>query len=464
MQEMAAQRKDIETRFIPAKDLNKDLLVLKDVLLATHPSVGSYYSKEWYKKYFDTSLVVSQAMTEKSFRMFLRRKLQVLHCGHSGVLPSKKYQRYLRKKPFVVLPYYFAYFEPYLLCIKGLEKSDTLLRSLDTVIEIDGQNVSDLARVFSSYLYVDARACKARDEMVQRNFGFYYSAIFEKDTVVLTLLKRGARICKKVAMRSYKQVSNELWKMTSDTLRRQYGRRYYTGVYLDTNRNVFYMKISAFGGLSMRWFFKKTFRSLEKYQTENLIIDLRNNPGGKIAQCLDLLRYLLPNKDSLLYDTGIEEIPHRRYVSHKLEYRVIRLLMRWSKKKREGRYMDVIVPKKQGHYDKRVYVIINSNTFSAANLVAVYLSQKRQDVKLVGSETSGVLWGSNAVSFLRVRLPLSKVRIIIPTYRIYHTISFVSDEGLYPVKPDISVYYSPQDFLNKKDKALEMIYRDLRRR
>lgn len=464
VQKIVAQRKDIETRFIPADALNKDLLIVKDVLLAAHPSVGFYYSEEWYKKYFDTSLVVSQAMTEKMFRMFLRRKLQVLHCGHSGILPSKAYRRYLRKKPFVVLPYYLAYFEPYLLSIKGFEKSDTLLRSSDTVVQIDGQNVSDLVRVFSSYLYVDAGAYKAKNEMVQRNFGFYYSALFEKDSVELTVLKGREMVNKNIRLRSYKQIGNELWKMTSDTLMRKYGGRYYTGVYLDKNRNVYYMKINGFGGFFMRWFFRKTFRSLKKYQTENLIIDLRNNPGGKIAQCLDLLRYLLPDKDSLLYDTRIQRIPHGRYVSHKLEYRLIRLFMKWRKKKRGGKYMDVIVPRQRWHYDKRVYVIINSNTFSAANLVAVYLSQKRRDVKLVGSESSGVLWGSNAVSFLRVRLPYSKVQIIVPTYRIYHTVSFVLDRGLHPVQPDISVYYSPQDFLNKKDKALEMIYKDLMRR
>lgn len=441
------------------EELKFDLNVLKQVLLDIHPSVGYYHNTGWYKNYFDTALVVENSLTEKEFRILIRKKLNVLQCGHTNILPSMAYKRYLNKKNFNVIPYFMMYSEPYLINIKGIEKQDSLFKFNDTVLQINHQDVKQYADIFKDFLYVDADAKTSQKEMIQKNFIFYYSSLFENDSVIITKLNKSEKKDIVIKRRKYKQLSNELWKMQTDTLMNKYGGKFYTGVYFDKKKNIFYIKIKAFSGISMQRFFRKTFKKLYRNKTDVLIMDLRNNPGGKISQCLNLLSYLLPNTDSLFYQSRIHHFEQKKYLSKKLEYRIIQLFMHISKKKMDSVYMEKIRKKNRYHFDGRVYVITNCNTFSAANLVSVYLSEKRPNTITVGTETSGVIWGSSAVSFLRLTLPNTKIKILIPTFRIYHNIKTADDKNKYiSVKPDIPVYCSPSDFLHKKDKALEAIY------
>ena len=460
----AQTNKAIEYFTYNEKELQQDIAILKEVLLNTHPSVDFYASKEWYEHYFDTALNVHHAMTEKAFRMFLKRKLSALHCGHTAILPSKKYDRYLDKKPFIVLPYFMGYFDPYLINIKNIDSKDTLLKAMDTIVSINNKLVSEYAKEFEHYLYVDAFADASKKELIQKNFVFYYSAIYESDSALIEQIKYNTSINKKIPFKKFKYLNNILWQMKSDTLMKKYGGRYYAGVYLDTSKAIYYMKIKSFSGISMRVFFKRTFRQLQRNKSQVLILDLRNNPGGRIAQSLNLLSYLLPQKDSIIYETRIQNIEHKKYISRKLEFKVIQFFMQISKKHKNKKYIDYIRLNSKYHFDNKVYVLVNANTFSAANLVAVYLS-KRPNTKIVGTETSGALWGSNAVNFLRLTLPNTKVKCIIPTFRIYHSIKQTHQKKLmHSILPDIYVHYNPSDYLNKKDKALEAVYFDLMRK
>lgn len=185
----AQTKQTIENFTYNENELQQDIAILKGILLNAHPSVDFYESKDWYKNYFDTALIVYRPMTEKMFRMFLKRKLSVLRCGHTAILPSKKYDRYLNKRPFIVLPYYMGYFEPYLINIKNIDSKDTLLKAMDTIVSINDKPVSDYAKEFEDYLYVDAFAVASKKELIQKNFVFYYSAIYENDSALIKQVK-----------------------------------------------------------------------------------------------------------------------------------------------------------------------------------------------------------------------------------------------------------------------------------
>jgi hypothetical protein len=446
-------------------DLNEDLRILKKSILQLHPSVGFYESYDFYKQYLDTALQVKNKMTEKEFRMFLKSKLNILHCGHTNVFPSKKYTKYLNKKTFKIIPYFITYDHHQLIVVKGIEKKDTLLSPFDTITKIDNVPSDKIVSIIKKLLYTDGYADKAKDEMIQRHFTFYFSGLVEKDSFLLTIKNKQGIQDIWLKTRTYLKVKNELMTKKTDTLFKHPYRRYYNGRFLDTQKSVYYMQIRMFGGILMKHRFRKAFKQLRKHQTDYLIIDLRNNPGGKITQSTNLLSYLLPTDDSLIYQKVIFSIHPKKYIRRKLEYRIIDFFLHLKSKsinKSENIYWDKIPTRNKNKFKGKVYVLVNAHTFSAANLVAVYLN-KRPNTKIVGSEPSGIKWGSNAVSFLRLYLPHTKIMFVIPTYRIIHNIprNMHTDSLLYPIKPDIPIYYNTQDLLFKKDKEMEAVYLDI---
>lgn len=439
--------------------LNKDLKILKNAILRNHPSVGFYGDYNFFYEYFDTSLQVKHPMTEKEFRKLIKSKLNILHCGHTNILPSSKYMKYLKKKKMKLIPYFITYDNEHLVVVKGFENIDTLLKTGDSILQIDNKNADVWIKEIEQYLYTDGFSNNARKEMIQRHFTFYFSGIAEKDSFLIKIKNKNGIYERYIHTREYLRMRNELMQMKSDTLFNHQKQKYFTGFFLNREKNIFYIKIKSFSGIWMKHQFRKAFKQMKKYQTEYLILDLRNNPGGKITQSLSLLSYLLPKEDSLFYQKVIYNIEERKHIRRKLEYRIIDFFLRWRSRKafNSNIYAEKILVKKRNHFDGKVYVLINANTFSAANLVNVYLN-KRPNTIIVGSESAGVKWGSNAVSFLRLKLPHTGIKVIIPTYRIIHNVQYNQTDMLLPIQPHIKINYHLNDLLLKKDKELEAVY------
>ncbi|MCX7728549.1 MAG: S41 family peptidase [Bacteroidia bacterium] len=446
--------------------LNKDIQILKKTILFNHPSVQFYGEYDFYKNYLDTALQIKSSMTEKEFRMLLKSKLSILRCGHTNILPSKKYMKYLDKKSFKVIPYFITYDNKKLIVVKGFDKKDTLLKTYDTILEINKIPSENIIHQMKNYLYTDGFAESAKEEMIQRHFTFYFSGLFEKDSFLLTIKNQTGTKEVIIKTREYLKVVNQLVQMQTDTLlKQQQHHKYFAGLFLDKQKKIYYMKIKSFSGIVMKHQFRRTFRNLKKNKTEYLVIDLRNNPGGKISQSISLLSYLLPKEDTLFYQKVIFNIKEKKHIKRKLEYRIIDFFLRLRNKNKkldnQNMYAERIPIKNKNQFNGHVYLIVNAQSFSAANLVAVYLS-KRPDTKIAGSEPSGVIWGSNAVSFLRLYLPNTKILTIIPTYRIFHNMPQQNnDKSKFPIKPNIITHYHADDLLFKKDKELEVIYFDI---
>jgi len=226
--------------------------------------------------------------------------------------------------------------------------------------------------------------------------------------------------------------------------------------YLDTANRTFHLKIEAFSRKRTNKAYRRIFRKLKKNNTENLIIDLRNNGGGSLENSYNLLSYLIDTAQTQTLKTAIRSYPYKKYTHGNVFFK----LMRWgfsiiSKKKTindTDNFIYTIKPRKTNHYNNRIFVLINGGSFSASCLVAAYLKMNKRAI-FVGEETAGAMEGCNAGITPYYTLPNTRSKIRMPAFRIVHDVCpKITGHG---ILPDHYVNYTIKDILSRKD--LELI-------
>jgi C-terminal processing protease CtpA/Prc len=233
---------------------------------------------------------------------------------------------------------------------------------------------------------------------------------------------------------------------------------------IDTSENTAYMRIANFTEGHLRKFFRQSFKKLEEKQAKNLIIDLRENTGGYMSSSNLFTKYIInkpfKNVDTLAAIT--HSIKHSYYVRDAFKYWFLSHFI--SRKRADGRYHDgraekhYYQPKNNHHFNGKVYVLQGGYTYSAATLFTSAV--KGQDnVMIIGEESGGGYYGNTATYLPTIILPNSKLRIMMPMYRMVMNANRKKDgKG---VQPDVPVRVSAESIKKGIDvklaKAKELI-------
>lgn len=228
------------------------------------------------------------------------------------------------------------------------------------------------------------------------------------------------------------------------------------------------MDLSSFGkGYGLKNFFHNSFRSLRDNNIGHLIIDVRSNGGGSVTNSTLISRYLANQKfkvsDSLY---AIKKGSH--YEKYIKDHFWSKLFMTFfTKKNKDGNYhfgyfeRHYFKPKKNNHYDGKVYILTGGNSFSATTLF-VGAVVKQDNIIVIGEETGGGAYGNSAWLIPDVTLPETGVRFRLPLFRLVidKTIPKIG-RGVQPEVgsfPTIDAIKRGADF--KLDKAMELIKAD----
>jgi hypothetical protein len=210
-------------------------------------------------------------------------------------------------------------------------------------------------------------------------------------------------------------------------------------------------------------FLEKTFGQLKTDSIKNLIIDLRNNEGGRDEYGLLLFSYLFGepfkyyenikvasidavflnrlNFGDIPFDTAIPDYASNIQV-------------------KTGTYfytnhanLGIHEPRNKT-FNGRVYILVNGGTFStAAEFASLMHSHKR--AIFIGEETGGGYYGNSSFGSPILTLPNSKIRISIPIAKYELAVEKTAPAGR-GVIPDFSTAYTLMDILENKDKELEL--------
>lgn len=211
---------------------------------------------------------------------------------------------------------------------------------------------------------------------------------------------------------------------------------------LDINDTNATLKLKSFNrsllerySLKSSKLYNELFESISNAEVSTLIIDLRDNNGGRKEFANDMVPYIM--------QTESDDPFLRKSIS-------------W-----EGKEKTLKLPKQnKNYYQGKVIVIVNAGTYSAASTLARFLKEYA-NATVVGQETGTRYEGFSAGSKQYVNVPHTDVKIGIPRYQTIFSQSTKQTTSNRGLIPDHIITYTIHDVINEKDLEMEFIKANL---
>lgn len=432
--------------------LQEDYRVFRGILEHYHPGLYWFTPKEKFDRYFDEGLQqLSDSLTEPEFRNILQYVSNNIHCGHTAIQASKKYNRYLDTARLQLFPLSLKVWPDSMAVIASLDRKDSVLRRGTVIKTINGISTKQFTDTFFHYVITDGNALNGKYQALSARGSFgtlYRNVLGLKDSFDITYIDRNGHEKRTVLpvfipVKDTAQLRPARDPNTPRSAPRETFMNAARNIQIDTTLSSAYMTLNTFAkGNRLRSFFKESFHTIKTNNIQNLVIDVRSNGGGDAGLSTLLTQYLIDRKfklaDSLyaVHRTG----PYNRYIKKHLFYRMGMMFI--TRKASDGNYhfgyfeRHFFKPRKKDHFNGNIYIIIGGNSFSATTIFAKAL-QHQKNVVLVGEETGGGSYGNNAWMIPDAVLPHSGIRFRLPLFRLVMDKEAVA--AARGVQPDIEV-------------------------
>lgn len=236
--------------------------------------------------------------------------------------------------------------------------------------------------------------------------------------------------------------------------------------FMSSDQSIVYLKIKTFSGTHSKKFYRESFEQIRKSGTKYLILDIRENFGGSLAEIHNLYSYLVPHRFEFIKDievTSRTSMMEARYLSEfppvlkpfaVIGYPFYLVGTLFSVKKeneqfylRNNDFFTLKKPKKN-FFNGEIYVLVNGGSFSAASILPAKLKYEKRAF-LVGEETGGANDGTVAGRYALKKLPESKLYLPIGLMLIQPSIKFSHNKK--GVIPHVEVIPTTEDLLKKRD-------------
>jgi hypothetical protein len=455
----------------PPKKLKEDFKIFQGALEESHPGLYWFTPKTQIDKDFaDGYASITDSMTERQFRTLLLKVITPIRCGHTFVSYSRKYSRYLDTAGLKLFPLAFKVWKDTLAVTANLNRRDSILKRGTIVTSINNYPAKKLIDTFFNYITGDGYSVAGRYQSLSSygTFGVLYKNVLGlTDTFDIRYIDtHGIEATTKIpvfipAAKDSADKSDTTLRPEKYTAKERRNLRSFATRHLqvDTTLKSAYMMLNTFAtGNGLRKFFKSSFRNIQKFGIQHLVIDVRSNGGGEAGNSTLLTQYLTDHNfiiaDSLYAIKRSSK--YRDYIRFQPIYWLITSII--TKKKSDGYYhfgyyeRHVSKPIRKDHFDGNIYILTGGNSFSATTLFVQELKGQK-NVKIIGEETGGGAYGNTAWIIPELTLPNTKVRIGIPKFRFVMRRNLIKEAR--GVMPDIYIAPTADDIKRGVDVKVE---------
>lgn len=492
------------------EDLRNDVDKLYRQLKKHHPKLYQYTPKNVLDFKFDSlKTSIKHPMDSRAFYKKLAPVVANVRQGHVSVGSAnkrftRKERKVLKKKKFEFYDLDFEYLSNALYVKSTKGKDSTLVGN--EVLKIENESAIHLVDTFKTQFASDGYNTSLYNRYAGKNFKtFYYrnkgfvdslKVVFKnQDSVFLKTFKRLKKedkkkktepdSTKKVKPKKLTRAEKKANRITRKNKRKynnKHGyvasRKYYTRNldFIGKDSTVAYMKIRSFSNGTYKDFYKESFAKLDSAKTKYLILDLRDNGGGRIAEIDNLYSYLTNDDYQLILESEVNSrIPFMKFIMSNASSASLKIIggllspiiithNLLKTKKKEGKLyyrfnkFSKIKSPNPLHYKGKMYVLINGNSFSASSLLSTHLKANNRAV-FVGEETGGAFNGTVAGIYKLYQLPTSKLNVRMGLMQIEAPQKQYPDG--YGIKPDVNITPTIEDRKMSIDRELQWVLSDI---
>lgn len=435
--------------------LKSDFTLFRQALQEAHPGLYRYTPKAEFDSILSQTMQqIDRDMTRHEFYKLLLPLVNQIKCGHTKLHPDENWTSNFFFNTGNVFPWRLHFEENKAFILGNYTNNISDVPIGAELVSINGKPVPEIIPEMLPAFSSDGNNMTFKYLEMSHYFSAFYANLYEGTDTFVVVYKEKAKLNEiKVAsipdsvIIQYEKHQEELRaKQPPYTLELKSGETALLTI------SSFWMDSDS---LKFKKFLKNSFKLINDQKVKNLIIDLRNNEGGKDKRGALLMSYLTDQQFG--YYDRLELTTRNKYsFAHHAHlprfYGILRLLV---SKEKDGTYRwkfsknSKIQKPQKDNFAGKVYVLINGASFSVtAEFAAIAHYLKR--ATFIGEETGGGYYGNNSGTFVIVTLPNSKLNVGIPLMAYYLKVEDYScpDHGVIPdfeVKPSASAIISGQD-------------------
>jgi len=469
-----------KSAFSPVKkyspqQLERDYSLYQNILEQHHPGLYWYTSKDsmdFYFKYGRQQL--KDSMTEPEFRKLLSYVTAKINCGHTSIRNSKAWSKYSDTVRLgKMFPLSMKVWNDTMLVTANLNRKDSILKRGTMITRINGKEIPTLTDTLFDYISTDGynRTHKYQSLSNRGYFGSLYTLLYgpsekytldyidstgQQKSITIPIYNPAADTAGRMMVRPPARIprpsKRERRRQQISTIRL---------LRIDTVNHSAMMTLSTFGrGYGLKKFFRQSFRALQQKNITHLIVDVRGNGGGSVNNSTQITRYIArqPFKISDSLFAIRKRSNYEQYIQHHFWNKLF--ITFFTRKRNDGNYhfgyfeRHYFKPKKNYHYNGKVYIVTGGNSFSATTLFTSALI-KQENVIVVGEETGGGAYGNSAWLIPDVTLPQTKVRFRLPLFRL--VVDKTITKNGRGVQPEITSFPSIEAIRRNADFKIETV-------
>ena len=492
---------------ISVEEMKQDVDYTYRKLQQLHPNLHGYIDKSALDYKFDSlKTTITSPLKPLGFYKKLSPLVAAVRQGHSLVYTptkqlTKKEAKLLEKKGVGPISQFdLDVIDDKLYVIKN-KSHDPSIQAGTEIVSMNTIKPSELITEYDKYFSSDGFNTTYKSAVASRKMTSYFTSekgIMDsiqyrfkfKDSIKdITIVRKVSEKPKKDSLKEkvpqVKQVVTQAQKEVAKALRRKKRINGYNKEAQNFTRNfnfatkdssVAYMKIRGFKNKSYNKFYKESFEQLQASKAKTLILDLRSNGGGRLAEIAELYSYLA---DSSFVFLDKSEVVSRAslvrgsyFESGSLPEKIIKIIFAplaytyalfEVRKEDDGKYYTQWYTKvqqpKATAFTGKIYVLINGGSFSASSIISSNLKGSGR-ATFVGQETGGAFNGTVAGFMPEIKLPNSKLKVRIGVMNVVpHYKTTVLGHGIYP---DHEITPTLQDKIEGKDPEVQWIINDIK--